>query len=39
MVTLRMFSLPPLVPAAKEGLDTRRGGGANWKLGDNISDE
>lgn len=39
MVALRIFTLLPLVPAAKEGFDTRRGGGANWKLGDNMSDE
>ena len=39
MVALRMFTLLLLVPAVMEGLDTRRGGGASWKLGDNMSDE
>jgi hypothetical protein len=37
MVALRMLSLL-LVPATAEGLDTRRGGGASWKPGDNMSD-
>ena len=38
MVALRVFSLLPLAPAVKGGFDTRRGGGANWKPGDNMSD-
>ena len=37
MVALRIFSLLSLIPAIMEELDTRRGGGASWKLGDNMS--
>ena len=38
MVALRIFNLLLPGPAVTEGFDTRRGGGASWKLGDNISE-